>query len=63
MAKILTAKEVARRLRLDRTTVYIMLRSGELQGFRSGKKKWGMLESDLELYITRQLLAATGESA
>lgn len=62
-AKVLTAKEVARRLRLDRTTIYAMFRSGQLTGFKTSKRKWGMLETDLDRYITQQMLVIAGESA
>ena len=54
VANLLTAPEVAERLRLDRETVCEMLRIGELRGFKT-RGRWRIEEPDLEAYVERQM--------
>jgi excisionase family DNA binding protein len=51
--RLLTADEIAKRLRVSLETVRRWLRSGELRGFRPGGTKagWRVRESDLAEYL------------
>jgi excisionase family DNA binding protein len=55
--KILTADEAAARLRVSRGTIYNLLRSGQLQGYRLPAPKrggrWLIKESDLEAFLSK----------
>jgi len=49
---VLLSGEVATFARLSRSTVLRMFRSGELPGFRLGKRVWGMLLTELEKWLS-----------
>ena len=51
--KIYTVEEVAELLTLKPTTVRVMLRDNEINGFKAGKA-WRVTEDDLKKYIQGQ---------
>ena len=48
---LLTVKEVARVLGFDITTVYSLLKRGELVGMKLRPKAWRIKKEDLEAYL------------
>lgn len=52
MEQLFTADEVAAYLRVDRNTVYIWCRRGDLPAIKVGKE-WRITESDLEAFLAR----------
>ena len=51
--KIYTVEEVANLLTLKPTTVRVMLKDNEINGFKAGKA-WRVTEDDLKNYIQNQ---------
>lgn len=51
--ELLTVKQVENRLKLSERTIFRLIKSGELHGFKVGRE-WRFEESDIEDYITRQ---------
>ena len=49
---LLTVKDVARVLGFDITTIYKLLKSGELMGIKLRPKAWRIKKEDLDAYIT-----------
>jgi excisionase family DNA binding protein len=58
--KTLNIKQVQEVLNLSERTVFRLIKSGELKGFKAGRE-WRFEESDLDLYIERQRAKAQGE--
>ncbi len=52
--KALTLKEVARRLDVSERTITRLAESGELAGYKVGKRSWRFEPADVEDYINRQ---------
>ena len=50
MEALLTITDVSERLKINRSTVWRLLDSGELRGFRIGRV-WRVKEEDLAAYI------------
>jgi len=50
---ILTVQEVAQRLKLTQVTIYRLLKSGQMPGFKIGAS-WRIDEKDLNTYIKKQ---------
>lgn len=50
---ILTVQEVARRLKLTQVTIYRLLKSSQMPGFKIGAS-WRIDEKDLNAYIKKQ---------
>ena len=48
--KILSPEDVMRYLNIGRNAIYTLLNTGELKGFRIGRK-WKIARKDLEEYI------------
>jgi excisionase family DNA binding protein len=59
MSELLTTDEVARRLRVGRSTVYAFMARGELVGLRVGKRRL-FTEQEVDEYIAAQVAAAQG---
>lgn len=53
MADLLTTRQVQKILRVDRTTIYRMVESGQLPGIRVGKQ-WRFAQADLEHWLQTQ---------
>ena len=53
MEKLLTAEEVADYLRVDRNTIYIWCREGELPAIKVGKE-WRITQADLVTFLTQR---------
>lgn len=51
---ILTTQDVCEILYCGRNTVYALLSSGALRGFRVGKSNWRIPKKNLELYILQK---------
>src|SRR5258708_5624814 len=56
MSKLLDAKGVQERLGISESTLFRLLRNGELKGFKVGapRGQWRVEESDIEEYIARE---------
>ena len=50
---ILTVQDVAQRLKLTQVTIYRLLKSGQMPGFKVGAS-WRIDEKDLTTYIKKQ---------
>lgn len=53
MEQIYTVEEIASMLRVSNATVYRLLESGQLQGFKVGTQ-WRIKQSSLERFIEEQ---------
>jgi excisionase family DNA binding protein len=51
--KALKVSEVAQELRVDRDTVYRLIKSGKLSAFRVGTRSWRIERRDLDDFIAR----------
>lgn len=51
MSKLLTIKEVAKKLGVSRSTVSLLLREGKLKGMLITERNWRIFLEDLEDYI------------
>lgn len=51
--KIIDVKQVQEMLHLSERTVFRLIKSGELRGFKAGRE-WRFEESDIEDFIKRQ---------
>lgn len=51
--ELLTIKQVEDRLKLSERTIFRLIKSGELNGFKVGRE-WRFEESDIDDYIRRQ---------
>jgi putative molybdopterin biosynthesis protein len=60
--KLLDIKEVQEALRLSERTVFRLIKSGELKGFKAGRA-WRFEESDIQDYIQRQRQKAAQQIA
>ena len=60
--KILDVKQVQEVLHLSERTVFRLIKSGELAGFKAGRE-WRFEESDIEDFIQKQKQKATQERA
>ena len=60
LGEILTLSEVAEYLKISKKTVYKMVRSGDLPGFKAGKH-WRVLRSELGKWIAQQSAQVAGQ--
>ena len=51
--EIMDVKEVQERLHVSERTIFRMIKSGDLKGFKAGRE-WRFEESDIENFIKRQ---------
>lgn len=56
---LLTVKEVARVLGFDVTTVYALLKRGELAGIKLRPKAWRIRKEDLDAYLVSKQVERT----
>lgn len=56
---LLTVKEVARVLGFDITTVYKLLKGGELGGIKLRPKAWRIKKEDLDAYLVSKKVKKT----
>jgi len=57
----LTVKEVAKVLGFDITTVYALLKRGELVGIKLRPKAWRIKKEDLEAYLVSKKVKNDGQ--
>lgn len=57
--KILTVNDVAEMLYVGRNTIYDLLNSGQLKGFRIGSKSWRIPKKSLDDYILQKCGSTT----
>ena len=58
---LLTVKEVARVLGFDITTIYKLLKSGELVGIKLRPKAWRIKKEDLDAYLASKEVKNDGQ--
>lgn len=52
-SELLNIKQVKEKLRLSERTVFRLIKTGELKGFKAGRE-WRFEESDIDAYIKEQ---------
>lgn len=61
MSKLLTIKEVAKRLCISKSTVGFLLREGKIRGIKVSERRWVVEPEDLGKYINERFNQYEGE--
>ena len=54
--ELLTVKETCKLLKISRPTLLRLIKSGEIKGFKIGKRVWKIQRSEVYNYISQKVL-------